>query len=186
MRSIRRSLILVGLAFLVGFILLGQSTSNPARAQSGFVTRCGIHFCLNGNLYYYAGANAYEIFTFGSGSGDEETQWMDKTAIDNIFTQMQNNHVTVVRTWMFDHQAWHGFEPAKGVYSDQQFGEFDYEIQSAAAHGIKLIAVLENNWADYGGIDQRLAWEGVSNGDANRWQFFKSSACPGCFTQYKN
>ncbi|GJF27221.1 hypothetical protein [Streptomyces sp. HO565] len=40
------------------------------------MTRCGIRFCLDGEAYYFAGANAYEVFTFGSGSDDTESQHM--------------------------------------------------------------------------------------------------------------
>ena len=40
--------------------------------------RCGIHFCLDGKTYYFAGTNTYDVFTYGGGSGDTETQYMDK------------------------------------------------------------------------------------------------------------
>jgi hypothetical protein len=92
----------------------------------------------------------------------------------------------VLRLWMFDHEAWHGFESSKGVYNDQEFAEFDYIIESAKAHNIRLIPTLENYWEAYGGIDTRLTWEGLATGQSNRWRFFNKSACPGCFTQYKN
>ncbi len=87
---------------------------------------------------------------------------------------------------MFDHETWHGFESSKGVYNDQQFAEFDYILYSAAQHNIRVIPVFENYWEAYGGIDTRLSWEGLATGQANRWRFFNQSACPGCFTQYKN
>ncbi len=166
--------------------LLVSPASRAAAAPSGFVSRCGIHFCLNGKSYYFAGANTYDLFTYGGSSGDTETQWMDKTRIDNQMTQLAADHVQVLRTWMFDHESWHGFETAKGVYSEPQFSEFDYILSSAAAHNIRVIPVLENYWEAYGGIDTRLTWEGLGTGQANRWRFFNKAACPGCFTQYKN
>src|SRR4051794_9837979 len=53
----------------------------PATASSAagsFVTRCGIRFCLDGRTYYFAGANTYDVFTYGGSYGDTETQYMDK------------------------------------------------------------------------------------------------------------
>jgi mannan endo-1,4-beta-mannosidase len=167
------------------------SPGKQVKAASSFVTRCGIHFCLDGKAFYYAGANSYDIFTFGDGSStstqdDIETKFMDKSAIDAYFDNAQSDGIQVIRTWMFDHETWHGFETAKGVYNEAEFDEFDYIIQSAKAHGILLIAPFENYWEAYGGIDTRLQWEGLGTGQSNRWKFFNQSQCPGCFTQYKN
>lgn len=162
-----------------------------AHANSGFVTRCGIHFCLNGNYYYFAGTNTYDMFTYGDGSStatqdDIENKYMNKAEIDGHMAALQADHVSVLRLWMFSHEQWHGFEPAKGVYNEAEFDLFDYIVQSAIAHNIKLLPSLENYWTAYGGVDARLQWEGLSTGDANRWKFFNQSQCPGCFTQYKN
>ncbi|GAA3456480.1 cellulose binding domain-containing protein [Dactylosporangium matsuzakiense] len=159
---------------------------HASAATAGFVSRCGIHFCLGGHPYYFAGANVYDTFTYGGSYGDTETQWMDKTRIDNHMAELAADGVTVLRTWMFDHETWHGFEPSKGVYSEQQFAEFDYILYSAAQHNIRVIPVFENYWEAYGGIDTRLSWEGLGTGQANRWRFFNQAACPGCFTQYQH
>ncbi len=179
------------LLLLVGGIFALLPSKNTARAASGFVTRCGIHFCLDGKLFYYAGANSYDLYTFGDGSNnstpsDIETKFMDKASIDAVFANAQSDQVKVMRTWMFSHETWHGFETAKGVYNEAEFDEFDYIIQSAKAHGIMLIPVFENYWEAYGGIDTRLQWEGLPTGQTNRWRFFNQQQCPGCFTQYQN
>lgn len=67
---------------------------------------------------------------------------------------MSDTGVTVVRTWGFNHGTWHGFEPSLGQYTWQEFNLFDFIVQSAEKHNIKLIVSLENYWADYGGIPQ--------------------------------
>ncbi|OPG13512.1 cellulase family glycosylhydrolase [Microbispora sp. GKU 823] len=157
-----------------------------AAVPAGFAYRCGIHFCLDGRTFYFAGANTYDLFTFGSGSGDTETQYMDKARIDAHFANLQADKVTVLRVWMFSHEDWHGFEKSKGVYNEQEFAQFDYIIQSAKAHGVRLIPVFENYWEAYGGIDTRLQWEGLSGGHPGRAAFFDKTRCPGCFTSYKN
>ena len=183
-RVVALLLIPILLLGILGQIHLAQAA--PAAAPAGFVYRCGIHFCLDGNTYYFAGANTYDVFTFGSGSGDTETSFMDKANIDAHFTNLQNDKVSVLRLWMFSHESWHGFEKSKGVYDEQEFSEFDYIIQSAKAHNVKLIPVFENYWEAYGGIDTRLSWEGLSGGQPARGQFFNKTKCPGCFTSYKN
>lgn len=164
------------------FALTGPASAAPA----GFASRCGVHFCLNGKPYYFAGANTYDLFTYGSGSGDTETQYMDKARIDAHMANLQADKVQVLRTWMFSHESWHGFETAEGVYNDQQFALFDYVLKSAADHGIKVVPVFENYWEAYGGIDTRLQWEGLSGGHPARAAFFDETRCPGCFTSYKN
>lgn len=155
-------------------------------ATSPYAQRCGIRFCFDGKPFYFAGANTYDVFTYGGSYGDTETQYMDKARIDAHFAHLQADKVTVLRLWMFSHESWHGFETAKGVYNDQQFALFDYVIQSAKAHNLMLIPVFENYWEAYGGIDTRLAWEGLSGGHPGRAKFFNKTQCPGCFTSYKN
>ncbi|WP_405902554.1 cellulase family glycosylhydrolase [Streptomyces sp. NBC_00656] len=87
---------------------------------------------------------------------------------------------------MFNHEDWHGFEKAEGVYNEQQFAEFDDIIESARTHGVRLMPVLENYWEAYAGIDTRLRRQGLSGGQPARAGFFDKNRCPGCFTSYKN
>ncbi len=141
---------------------------SPRAVPAGFAYRCGIHFCVDGRPFYFAGANVYDLFAYGSGSGDIETQFMDKARIDAHFTRLQKDKVSVVRLWMFNHKSWHGFEQRKGVYDEAEFSEFDYIIQSAKAHNVRLIPVFEDYWEYHGGIDSRLAWEGLGDGHAAR------------------
>lgn len=160
--------------------------------QRGFVCTEGTNFMLNGETYYFAGANAYDIFTRGDGwigwndySREEiESNFMDKKQIDQIMRNAVLDGIRVIRTWGFSHEEWHGFEPAKGVYSEAQFILFDYILKSANEHGVKIIIVLENYWADYGGIDSRLKREGFSAGDHDRRRIFFTDE--GCKEQYKN
>ena len=167
-------------------LTLGRAGTAEAAGADSFATRCGTHFCLDGKEYYFAGTNTYDMFTYGGSYGDTETQFMDKARIDAQFANLQADKVDVVRLWMFSHENWHGFEKSKGVYDEQEFAQFDYIIQSAKAHGIRLVPVFENYWEAYGGIDTRLQWEGLSGGQPGRAAFFDKTRCPGCFTSYKN
>lgn len=161
-------------------------TTPASAAPAGFAYRCGVHFCLDGKTFYFAGANTYDLFTYGGSWGDTETQYMDKARIDAHMADLRADKVQVVRTWMFSHEEWHGFEPTEGVYNEQQFALFDYVLKSAADHGIMVVPVFENYWEAYGGIDTRLQWEGLSGGHPGRAAFFDKTRCPGCFESYKN
>ncbi|MDX2297031.1 MULTISPECIES: cellulase family glycosylhydrolase [Streptomyces] len=178
------------LLLAVVLALAGLLAARPAPAVAddadSFVTRCGIRFCLDGREYFIAGANAYDMFTFGSGSGDTETRYMDKARIDAHVARMVADGVDVALVWMFSHESWHGFEEREGEFNEQQYAAFDYVIESAKAHGLRLIPVFENYWEAYGGIDTRLRWEGLSGGGPARAAFFDQNRCPGCFTSYKN
>jgi len=179
---------LLALVALLASAVAGTAAipSRAEAAEADFVRRCGIHFCLDGRDYYFAGANVYDVFTYGGSFGDTETQYMDKARIDAQFERLAAARISVLRLWMFSHEDWHGFEPQKGVYNDQEFALFDYVIESAKNHGVRLLPVFENYWEAYGGIDTRLRWEGLGTGQANRWRFFDKTACPNCFTQYKD
>jgi mannan endo-1,4-beta-mannosidase len=167
-------------------VLTISLTSAPGThaAVSGFVQRCGTHFCVNGVTTYFAGANSYDLFTFGSGSGDTETLYMDKTAIDAQMTNMAADGVTVLRTWMFSHESWHGFNPSRGVMNEQEWAEFDYILYSASQHNIRVIPVFENYWEAYGGIGTILTWNGLPKGHPANGAFFDPAVCPGCLSDY--
>ncbi|MBV1852520.1 cellulose binding domain-containing protein [Catellatospora tritici] len=188
-RNSRRSLLAALAAVLAAVTLalpfVGAPAARAADPRDSFITRCGIRFCLDNRPYYFAGTNTYDVFTFGYDWLPGE-QYVDKAKIDAHMLRLQNDKVQVLRLWMFSHEDWMGFEAAKGVYTEEAFVLFDYVIKSAREHSIRLIPVFENFWEAYGGIDKRLAWEGLPTGYANRWRFFNKTACPGCFTQYKN
>ena len=158
-------------------------------AISGIVTTNGTSFILDGKVFRFAGCNNYDLFTYGDGSNDAtpediETKYMNKARIDEMMSNMASDGIKVVRTWGFSHETWHGFESQKGVYNEAQFMLFDYILESAKKHNIKVIIVLENYWEAYGGIDTRLKWEGLPGvTHPNRAAFFTNA---GCKEQYKN
>jgi hypothetical protein len=156
-----------------------------------FVKRCGTEFCYGDSTFYFAGTNVYDFFTFGNGYSDEtdsaiEAGYIDKARIDAHMQRMANAGVSVVRLWLFSHEEWNGFEPQEGVFHEAQFKLIDYVVESARKNHIFLIPTIENYWEAYGGIDKRLSWEGVQNGQPGRWRFFNRQVCSGCFDQYKN
>jgi hypothetical protein len=175
----------------VAMILLIGILCVSAQIPNKFIRRCGTEFCCGDSAFYFAGTNVYDFFTYGDGADYTdsvyiENNFMNKKRIDDHMARLAKDQVKVVRLWMFDHEKWHGFDSAEGVYNESEFRLFDYVIESARKNGIYLIPTLENYWEAYGGIDQRLKWEGLESGQANRWKFFNKSQCSGCFDQYKN
>ena len=109
---------------------------------------------------------------------------------------MQNLYdsgVRVLRTWAFNSgQSWHGFEPTKGNYDEREFDLFDYVLYSArkvggggggGQGGIKVVVTLDNYWADYGGITQRLSWVGAQP-SPNQGVFFTNEAAIDSYLNY--
>jgi mannan endo-1,4-beta-mannosidase len=163
----RKLLITIALFMrLVCFDAYGQTP------MPGIVYAKGTQLALDGYPFYFAGCNSYDLFT------------RSESEIDSRMSKMQSAGIKVVRTWGFSHESSHGFEPQKGKYSEKEFRVFDYIMKSASQHGIKITIVLENYWEAYGGIDSRLAWEGIRESNQNaRSKFFTNA---GCKQSYKN
>ncbi len=178
-----RALVTCTLLLLTALQIKAQTKNVP----SGFVYAEGDKFMLDGQPFYISGANVYDFFTYGSSSGDIETQFMDKQRIDEHMRRLYVNGIRVIRIWGFSHEDWHGFEPQKGVYSEAQFSLFDYVVKSAEANGLKLIIALENYWNDYGGIKDRLKWEGIDvegAGTHDQGQFFTNASAVQGYKDY--
>jgi mannan endo-1,4-beta-mannosidase len=192
-KSIKKIISLIVISVMLMSILLPMTAfadQNIQSAKSGFVYADGTKLMLDGHPFYFAGANSYDLFTYGDGSStqtkeDIETKYMYKDKIDTIMSQMAQDGVTVLRTWGFSNESWHGFELSKGVYNEAEFMLFDYIMDSARRNGIKVIITLENYWEAYGGIDRKLQWEGLSGGNhTSRAQFFSNKNCREHYKAY--
>ena len=167
-----------------------SAAETKASVPEGFVYAEGTHFMCDGEPFYFAGCNSYDMFTLGDGSSadsneDIETKYMYKDQIDSRMQQMQDNGVTVLRTWGFSNETWHGFELAPGEYNEAEFMLFDYIMYSAQQHDIRVIITLENYWEAYGGIDKKLSWAGLTGGShTNRAQYFSNETCKQWYKDY--
>ncbi len=182
---------IIGIIILVMILVVVCPIIDTFAAETdGFVTTNGTQFVLDGKPFYFAGVNAYNLFTFGDGAIDHtgdyiENLYMDKKKIDSFMSDMAEDGVKVVRTWGFSTETWHGFEISKGEYNEKEFMLFDYIMVSAKNHGIKLIITLENYWEAYGGIDSRLKWEGLPYGNHNaRTEFFRNEELKAGYKAY--
>ena len=168
----------------------GSVTPDKPIDKEAFVRADGTAFYLNGEPFYFAGANSYDLFTLGDSWNDATVEdicskYMDQKKIDARMQAMADNGVTVLRTWGFSSENWHGFETAPGKYVEPQFMLFDYIMKSAKDHGIKVIITLENYWEAYGGIDAKLKWAGLNGGShTNRAQYFTNEQCKQWYKDY--
>lgn len=118
---------------------------------------------LDGAPFRFGGTNAYFLMVSGS------------STVDQVLQTAQSDHLNVVRTWLFNDvttpsgnylQYWNAAAGAP-AYNDGSLGlgAIDFEIVSAAQHGIKLVMTLTNNWTAYGGMDMYVTWRGLKYHD---------------------
>lgn len=170
---------------LIAGTLLGSLTASAKAAdyKEGFVYSEGTHFYLDGEKFYFAGANAYDFFTKQSNGGKD----IGKEEIDLRMSQMKEIGINVIRVWGFGSRDGYRFEDGVGDYNEGTFSVMDYTMKSAKENGIRVIITLENYWDAYGGIDQKLQWAGLSGGShANRRQFFTNETCKKRYKDYFN
>ncbi|TFY74778.1 hypothetical protein EWM64_g9234 [Hericium alpestre] len=119
--------------------------------STGFVKVSGQKFTLGGSEYIVAGTNAY---------------WLAQQSnadIDKAFDDIVAAGLTTVRTWGFNdvtavqnygayYQLWSNGKATLNT-GPNGLDRFDYVVQSAKSHGVRLIVTLTNNWSDYGGMD---------------------------------
>ncbi|PBK88327.1 mannanase [Armillaria gallica] len=120
-------------------------------SSSGFVTTLGTEFHLNGSKFTVFGSNAYWVGLMGYSISDMNAAFADIAATG----------ATVVRTLGFNevtspngiyYQSWSGSTPTVN-FGPTGLQNFDAVVAAAAAHGLRLIVSLTNNWSDYGGMD---------------------------------
>lgn len=182
--------ILAGLAFVFTFVQCddtpmapvstpsgSQQEKKPVVAQSsggGFVTVSNGDFHLNGEVYRFAGTNAYHLPNY---------QKANPSVVDRAMDGYQQAGVEVVRTWGFydgppQYENDITLQPEAGVYSEENLRHLDKLIAKGKKHGVKFILALTNYWHELGGMPQYNAWDGHPEGgmqhfmndpDTQRW-----------------
>jgi mannan endo-1,4-beta-mannosidase len=129
-------------------------------------------------VFYFVGTNNYWLM---------QQRAYGSTCVDAAFDSAVAAGVKVIRTWGFaDGYAYTNptdpviLQRSPGVYEEHAFQAMDYVIWQAREHGIKLIITLVNNWDDYGGMNQYVAWAGLSNHD----DFYTDDTIKGWYKNY--
>jgi uncharacterized protein (TIGR03437 family) len=145
--------------------------------RRGFVEVSGTRFALDGQPFYFAGANNYYLIY--------KSEFMVNAVLDTALAM----GLKAIRTWAFlDRGSLDGtvpdidppgakegvyfqyWDPARGApaFNDGADGleRLDFVIHAAGQRGLKLILPLVNNWKEFGGIDQYVTWYGLNSHDA--------------------
>lgn len=143
-------------------------------SSSDFVTASDGRFFLNEKPYFYAGTNCYYLMVYAA----EDNL---RGYVDEVLQDAAAMGLTVIRTWAFNDGAaqWNALQTAPGVYQERVFRGLDYVLHKADELDLKLILPFVNNWDDYGGMNQYVAWAGNTGHD----EFYTNSDCK---TWYKN
>jgi len=131
----------------------GAGATNAA-AETTFVSAEGTEFSLDGRPFYYAGTNTYYLMVYAADAALV-------AHVDEVLADAAAMGLAVVRTWAFNDGAtqWNALQTAPGVYDETVFQGLDYVLKKADQQGIRLILPLVNNWDDYGGMNQYVAWD---------------------------
>ncbi len=113
---------------------------------AGMVRTDGTNLMIDDKVFPIIGVNDYDL------------AFKSNNVIDQTFSTLHKNGVTTVRFWLFGDGEAEGFQPKPGVMNQKRFKQADYIIYEARKYNMKVIPVLVNNWADYGGKDQYIQW----------------------------
>lgn len=134
---------------VISFILFKMSKQiSHTVTPSEFITANGSRLTLKNQNFKSIGVNYYDL------------THKNNDLIARTFSQLHSIGVTTLRFWLFNDGDPNGLQPAAGVYNKSRFKQADFIIFEAKKNNIKLIPVLINNWADYGGKKQYMKWTG--------------------------
>jgi len=131
-------------------------------------------FEVDGAPLCFVGANNYYL------------SYKPRRMVDDVLAAARDLGVKVVRLWAFidrgsldgqvknvdgegskDGVYFQAWDPSAhhAVYNDGENGiaRLDYAVSRAGELGLKVVLVLTNNWQEFGGMDQYLAWYGLGD-----------------------
>ncbi len=118
-----------------------------------FVERQGTGFSAGGRSFFFAGTNCYYLMVHAADPAL-------RGHVDEVLGEAAAMGLRVVRTWAFNDGAtqWNALQTAPGTYQEYVFQGLDYVIWQAGRRGLRVLLPLVNNWDDYGGMNQYVAW----------------------------
>jgi len=166
------------LRFLLPLLVLSVVATCPSVVYAeniGTVSVDGDKFMLNGVPFYYAGTNNYYQMVYAADVGL-------RPHVDEVQAETAALGLTVLRTWAFNDGAgqWNALQTSPGVYDEDILVGLDYVLHMANQNDLRVILALVNNWDDYGGMNQYVAWSGTASSHDD----FYTDA--NCRTWYKN
>ncbi|OEL15289.1 Mannan endo-1,4-beta-mannosidase 4 [Dichanthelium oligosanthes] len=155
------------------------AASDDEKAAAGLVGVDGTQFVVDGGkTIYFSGFNAYWLMLVASDPAR-------RGQVQAAFRQASEHGLNLARTWAFSDGGETPLQSSPGVYDEAMFQGLDFVIAEARRHGIYLLLCLTNNFHDFGGKRQYVAWaREAGHGDlADADDFFNSTVVKG---YYKN
>ncbi len=165
----------------------------PASTKSAFDARARATpgFEVDGAPLCFVGANNYYL------------SYKPRKMVDDVLVDARGMGVRVLRIWAFidrgsldgSVKSTDGSGSKDGVYFqawDPKLGHasfndgpdglahLDYAVAKAGELGLKVVLVLTNNWPEFGGVGQYLAWYGLASHRA----FYGDEAVKGAFRDW--
>ncbi|MEA2371028.1 MAG: mannan endo,4-beta-mannosidase [Solirubrobacteraceae bacterium] len=113
-------------------------------SSAAFVHRSSNTLTLAGQAWRFVGFNDYQL-TSQPGGGFYCGRTVDQRTLDAVLQDAKTSGASVVRTWFF--QSYYDRD-AQGHTVSPSWSAFDRVLNAAAAHGLKVIPVLVNEWQD--------------------------------------
>ncbi|RLN15535.1 hypothetical protein C2845_PM02G42600 [Panicum miliaceum] len=163
---------------LLVLLFLVASAAAAAAPGGGLVGVDGTQFVVGGGkTVYFSGFNAYWLMLVAS---DPPRRGQVVAA----FRQAAGHGLNLARTWAFSDGGDTPLQSAPGVYDEAMLQGLDFVIAEARRHGIYLLLCLTNNFHDFGGKRQYVAWAREAGHHlATADDFFNSTVVKG---YYKN
>lgn len=137
---------------------LAAAQEVPSGAVDPFVHVDGARFVSEGARLRFVGANVAVMH--GRAHRD---------ALETTLDAVQADGLSVIRVWALGEREdgapeWtrdYAFRVGEAGWIDESFAHLDHVLDAARARGLRVIVVLANRWADYGGVPQYLRWVGA-------------------------
>ncbi|CAK9257650.1 unnamed protein product [Sphagnum jensenii] len=146
-------------------------------ATASFMQRSGQQLFLDGAPFYVNGWNSYWLMV----------QSIEDSTRPRMFAVMMAAAalgLTVCRTWAFNDATYQALQISPGNYDENVFQALDQVIAVAQQNGVRLLLSLVNNWEDYGGKAQYVAWARRAGQDVSSADDFFTN--PTCRQYYKD
>jgi mannan endo-1,4-beta-mannosidase len=139
---------------LIGLLVLAASCAHaptpapaPPEPPTSFVTQAGGDFFLDGKRVRFVGVNVYSLASSPRPGGFACGNRLSDAELEALFREVAGMGATVVRFWAFQSYT-------EGA---ADFGRLDLIVRLARKHRLRLVPVLENQWADCSRGGYRLA-----------------------------
>jgi len=141
-------------------------TNSDATGEKGFVQRDGTTFRLNGQPYYYIGANYWQGALLASSVNGKAGRARVQRELNFLAAKGVTNLRIVAGAeggGAIDgsYRVGPSLQPRKGVFNEEALQGLDFLLAEMGKRKMKAVIYLSNNWDWSGGFLQYLNWNGL-------------------------